>query len=154
MDRCEVGEVVEAIVTRLEPYGAWIEFNGQKGLVTIPEISWAPIEHPRVVLSVGQDIRVKILWVPADKPFSASIKAVSPELDPWRDPNRFAVGTEFTSPVVRILDYGVFLELLPSVWGLLRRGQWSGPVHIGDTFHVRVESVNTEKQQIELSIVT
>ena len=51
------------------------------------------------------------------------------------------------------IDYGVFLELLPSVWGLLRRGQWSGPVHIGDTFHVRVESVNTEKQQIELSIV-
>lgn len=147
------GSIVESKVTRLEQYGAWVECNGQKGLVVIPEVSWSRIGHPGEVLSIGEYVPVKILAVQPDGRFSALLKAVHPELDPWRDPTVFAAGMEFVGPVVRILEYGCFVELKPDVWGLLRRQQWPGPLAAGDRLRVRVESVDPQSRKIEVCCV-
>jgi len=150
MDPLTVGAIVEATVTRLEQYGAWIDSGGRTGLVEIPEVSWSRISHPSDALAIGQRVRVKVLVVREDGQFSASIRAVHPERDPWHDPTLFAVGTVFVGPVVGVLGYGCFVELRPEVWGLLRRGRWSS-LAVGDRVQVRVESVDVDSRKIEVS---
>lgn len=148
-----IGDFTEANVTRLEQYGAWIDCEGQTGLVTIPEVSWSRIGHPAEVLSIGQPVRVKVLGIREDGEFTASIRAVHPELDPWHDPSVFAVGTEFVGRVVRVLEYGCFVELRPEVWGLLRREKWKCPIAVGEQMQIRIESVDISARKIEVSQV-
>ena len=74
-----------------------------------------------------------------------------PELNPWRDPSLFAVGHVFTGPVVRVMNYGCFIELRPEVWGLLHRDRWSRSYEVADRVAVRVESVDPALRKIELS---
>lgn len=148
-----IGAIVEAVVTRLEQYGAWLDCAGRSGLVQIPEVSWSRIRHPSDVLSVGQRIRVKVLVVRADGKFTASIRAVHPEKDPWYDPAIFAVGAEFVGPVVLVTDYGCFVELRPEVWGLYKKEQWTRPMAVGDRVRVRVEKVDAESRKVEVSLL-
>lgn len=150
MEPVVVGEVVEAVVTRLEPYGAWIECGGRPGLVTIPEVSWSRIRHPGDVLAVGQAVRVKVLLAPTDHPFSASVRATRPDLNPWVDPTVFAAGTEFTAPVVRVLEYGCFVELRPDVWGLLKRGDSGNQPAVGEVLRVRVTHSDPTTRKVEV----
>jgi small subunit ribosomal protein S1 len=74
-----VGDVVEAVVTRLEHYGAWVEADGRRGLVRIPEISWARISHPKDVLTVGQRVAVKVLQLGGPDGFNGSIRHADPD---------------------------------------------------------------------------
>jgi small subunit ribosomal protein S1 len=142
------GDIIEAVVTRVEIYGVWIEHGGQRGLITIPELSWSRIAHPREVLTVGQVVRVKVLVASPGREFAASIRAAQPDSDPWREPSRFAVGAVFEAPVVRILEYGCFVELRPDVWGLLRCELWPHPLAVGDVVRIRVAQCDPETRKV------
>jgi ribosomal protein S1 len=150
MEPVAAGNTLEATVTRLENYGAWIESGGRVGLILIPDISWSRIRHPSEALAVGQQVTVKILNVAKDGKFSASLREIHPELNPWRDPTVFAVGNVFTCPVVLVLEYGCFVELRPDVWGLLKREQWTRSMAVGNRVRVRVESLDADQQKIEV----
>jgi small subunit ribosomal protein S1 len=143
------GAIIDAVVERIEPYGAWIDHEGHRGLVGIPEVSWCRIGHPGDALSVGQRVRVKVLAV-AEGQFSASIRAAHPELDPWRDPAEFSRGTAFVAPVVLETAYGFFVELRPEVWGLLPRKNCPDGVSVGDRLRVTVESTDVTRRKIEV----
>jgi small subunit ribosomal protein S1 len=147
----EPDQIVETTVTRLEHYGAWIDCAGRTGLVLIPEISWTRISHPAQALAVDQRVRVKVLNVQSDGKFTASIRGVHPEQDPWYDPSLFAPGTEFVGRVVLVPAYGAFVELRPEVWGLLRKGKWTRQVAVGDQLRVRIETVDETARKIEVS---
>ena len=150
METLAAGQILDAVVVRLEQYGAWIESGDRDGLILIPEISWSRIRHPGEVLKVGQLVTVQILHVGSDGKFSASLRAMHPELNPWRDPSLFAVGSRFCSRVVRVLDYGCFVELRPEVWGLLQRERWSRAYQVGDLVDVRVEYVEPKPRKVEV----
>ena len=99
MNPLTAGDVVEVVVTRLEPYGAWVEADGRPGLIRIPEIGWSPISHPRDVLAVGQRVRAVVLQVGGADGFNGSIRAARPERAARRaDPSAFAVGAGVRRP--------------------------------------------------------
>ena len=150
MEPLSVGAVIEASVTRLEPYGAWVECAGRPGLITIPEVSWSRISHPGDVLHVGQRVRAKVLVLGPAGELALSIRAAHPEQDPWRDPLTFAPGKEFVGPVALVLGYGCFVQLAPEVRGLLRRGHWSRDLAVGDRVCVRVVSADPITHKVEL----
>jgi small subunit ribosomal protein S1 len=145
------GQIVEATVTRLEQYGAWIDCAGRRGLVQIPEVSWRRISHPADALWVGQSLPVKVLIVREDGKFTASIRGVHPEQDPWYDPSLFAVGAQFTGRVVLVTEYGCFVELRPEVWGLLKREQWTKPLVVGDELRVCVKRSDPASRKVEVA---
>ena len=149
MEVLSPGLLIDAVVERIEAYGAWINHGGRRGLVAIPDVSWSRIRHPREALSIGQLVRVKVLAVAAGQ-FSASIRAAHPELDPWRDPTEFSEGTAFVAPVVLETGYGCFVELRPEVWGLLRRERCPEGVRVGDGLRVVVESTDAVHRRIEV----
>ena len=151
MDELFPGAIIDVIVERIEPYGAWVDHRGRRGLVAIPEVSWSRIRHPGEALSVGQRVRVKVLAV-AEDCFSASIRAAHPELDPWRHAAQFSKGTAFVAPVVLETAYGYFVELRPEVWGLLPREKCSAGVCVGDWLQVTVESTDEVRRMIEVSL--
>jgi small subunit ribosomal protein S1 len=151
MEVLSPGAIIDAVVERIEPYGAWIDHEGRRGLVGIPEVSWSRIRHPGEALSVGQRVRVKVLAVAKDQ-FSASIRAAYPELDPWRDPAEFSEGTAFVAPVVLETAYGCFVELRPEVWGLLPREKCPEEVRMGDLLRVTVEAIDAVHRKVEVSL--
>lgn len=56
----EIGDVYDAKVVSLQPYGAFVEFSGKSGLLHISEISWARVDKVEDVLKEGDNIRVKL----------------------------------------------------------------------------------------------
>ena len=146
------GDVLAVVVERLENYGAWIAVGEHRGLIRIPEISWRRISHPSEALSVGQVVRVRVLHVDTrDNTFTASLRVLYPEEDPWRDPSVFAVGNEFTGVVVRVLEYGAFVELFEGERGLIRAEAGKLLPEPGQRVRVRVVAVDVESRQVELA---
>ena len=88
----EIGSVVKGEVVRIADFGAFIDIDGVDGLLPISEISWQRIKHPSDVISLGQELEVKILKIDTDmKRISLSLKRMGD--NPWESiENEFQVG--------------------------------------------------------------
>src|SRR5438094_96218 len=108
------GDEIEGSVTRLEPFGAFVNIGGVDGLVHVSEISHDRTAHPRDALAEGQKVRVRVLRIDRlkdDRPrIGLSIKAAAP--DPWANVGeRFTKGLRVRGAVVRLTDFGAFVNL-------------------------------------------
>jgi (E)-4-hydroxy-3-methyl-but-2-enyl pyrophosphate reductase len=85
-EKYHVGDIVTGIIKRMVPFGAFVEIaDGIEGLVHISQISNVRIAKPDEVLSVGQEVEMKVMEVnPEIKKISLSIKEVKP-IDPVRE---------------------------------------------------------------------
>lgn len=102
------GSLIEVVVSSVEDFGLLVDFEGDKGVVLVTDIYWDCVgAHQRMVeaFKPGQKLRVKVLVVTPQQ-FSASIKDVHPENDPWRDPSVYATGTVHRGVVRLIFDFG------------------------------------------------
>lgn len=157
------GQELEGKVTRLEPFGAFIDLGGIEGLVHVSEISHGRVGHARDVVAVGDQVRVQVLKVEAGderRPrVSLSIRATTP--DPWETAvASFSVGARVPGVVVRLADFGAFVNLAPGVDGLVHVSQASDRriTHVrevlspGQAVEVIVLAVEPERKRISLSI--
>lgn len=121
----EVSRTYPGKVTRLQPFGAFIEVGpGVEGLVHVSEIDWSRrIAHPQDVLKVGQDVEVLILEADRKrKRLSLSIKQAA--ADPWSTAVAgLTVGSSIEVAVEKVTDFGVFCTLAPGVSGLMPASQ-------------------------------
>lgn len=156
-DRFGPGSQVEGRVTRIVPFGAFVELTpGVEGLVHISEMSWTKrVRHPSEVVSEGDTVRVTILSVDTDKrEVSCTLKDVA--ADPWKDvPERFPVGSKATGKVVSQTKYGFFVELADGVTGLLVHRNIAedkkSEVKVDAEIEVGIESVDMDNRRIALS---
>lgn len=155
-----VGDVVEGKVARMTNFGAFIDLGGVDGLVHVSEISHERVSQPSDVLSVGEDVKVKVLGLDPEKErISLSIKATQP--GPWEAAASEAPEeTVLEGTVKRVVDFGAFVEVFPGVEGLVHVSQIShkhiaNPSDVlkaGDKVKVKVLEVNPDKQRLSLSI--
>jgi small subunit ribosomal protein S1 len=120
----------EGAVTNMTDFGAFVEIEpGIEGLIHIGDLSWTRIKHPKDLLRKGQKVRVVVLEVDNErKRISLGYKQLN---DPWRDiQSRFSKDQEVPVKVIRLADFGAFVELEPGIEGL---------VHISQLSHVRVD---------------
>lgn len=156
----EKGAVIKGTVKRLTDFGAFVDVGGVDGLLHITDISWVRIKHPRDVLSENQEIEVKILNVdPEKKKISLGYKQLQPK--PWDlAADKYIVGEEVTGKVVRIAPFGAFVELEPSIDGLVHISQVANRriekvedvLSLGQEITAKILEVNPEKKRISLSI--
>ncbi|MDR1496743.1 MAG: bifunctional 4-hydroxy-3-methylbut-2-enyl diphosphate reductase/30S ribosomal protein S1 [Clostridiales Family XIII bacterium] len=134
-DTINVGDIIDGKVMRFTEYGAFVDIGGIDGLLHISEISWGKLRHPEEVLSIDQEIKVKVLSMNKDKEkISLGYKQNLPE--PWSVINEtYQVGQTITGKAVQIKDYGVFVELEPGLDGL---------VHISEIAYKRVNNIEDE----------
>ena len=160
MEKLVAGDVVEGKVARLTNFGAFIDLGGVDGLVHVSEISYERVNKPADALKVGQEVKVKVLSVDAEKGrISLSIKQTLPE--PWEQvPEQVAEGDVREGTVKRLTSFGAFVEVLPGVEGLVHISQISHK-HIatpnevltsGEKVQVKVLSVDAADHRLALSI--
>ena len=154
------GEVVKGTVKRLTDFGAFVDIGGVDGLLHVTDISWVKIKHPRDILSENQEIEIKILNVdPEKKKISLGYKQLQPK--PWDlVPQKYMAGDTVEGKVVRIAPFGAFVELEPTIDGLVHISQVANRriekvedvLSIGQMIRAKVLEVNPEKKRISLSI--
>jgi len=153
----------EGRVTRLMPYGAFVEiFPGVDGMVHISEISWSRLEKPNEVLSVGDSVRVKVIGVEEGKGGRISLSMKQLEGDPWESlEGKVREGDKVTGKVKRCTGFGAFVELFPGVEGLVHISEMSYTkrvmkpeevVSVGDRVPVVVKEIDLSGRRISLSI--
>ncbi len=105
------------IVTRLTNFGAFVDLGGIEGLLHISEISWARVESPSDLFSIGDEIEAKIIRLQGEK-ISLSMKAL--QENPFEDAvEDIKEGDVVACKVVRTLSFGSFVEIKPGVEGLI-----------------------------------
>jgi small subunit ribosomal protein S1 len=161
-ERYRVGNRVMGKVRNLTDFGAFIELEaGVDGLLHISDMSWTRnVGHPSEVLKKGQELETQILNIDKDnKRISLGLKQIQP--DPWTTvAQRYPMGSRVTGKVVRLTDFGAFVELEPGVDGLLHISQMSSRsvgtpaeiVNVGDELTLLVIRVDPNERRIGLSL--
>jgi small subunit ribosomal protein S1 len=161
-DRYKVGQRVLGRVRNLTDFGAFVELEpGVDGLLHISDMSWTrSVAHPSEVIKKAQDLETVILNIdPEQKRISLGLKQLQP--DPWATvAQRYPMGSRVTGKVVRLTDFGAFVELEPGVDGLLHISQMSHRpisrpdelVNVGDELTLLVIRVDSNERRIGLSL--
>ncbi len=119
------GDTVNGTVRTLMPYGAFVDIGGVDGLLHVSDISRARVTKPEDILSVGQQLTLRILKIdPDSKKISLGLKQL--EADPWTTaPERYLAGQRVTGNVTRLMDFGAFVEIEPGLEGLIHISEMS-----------------------------
>ena len=158
--KLEVGSVVTGKVARLTSFGAFIDLGGVDGLVHVTELSHERNVSPKSVVSVGDEIEVKVLAIDEEAGrVSLSLKATTP--GPWDGvEQKLAAGDVIEGKVKRLTDFGGFVEVLPGIDGLVHISQISHKrvenpkdvLSVGQDVTVKVLEVNADAERVSLSI--
>jgi small subunit ribosomal protein S1 len=157
----EVGASMNGVVKNITDYGAFIDLGGIDGLLHITDMSWGRLNSPSEVLTVGDEIQVKVLSFDANtQRVSLGLKQLQP--DPWVSvAEKYTPNQRLRGKVVSLTDYGAFVELEPGVEGLIHVTEmtWnrrvkhpSKVVSIGDEVEVVVLSVDLDNHRISLGM--
>jgi len=143
------------------PYGAFIDLGGVDGLLHVSDIAHTRITKPEDVLTVGQELQVRILKIdPETKKISLGLKQLQAE--PWQTaPDRLQTGQRITGTVTRLTDFGAFVEIEPGVEGLIHISEmsWSKKVRHpsdllkqGDRVDAVILAIKPEERRISLGL--
>jgi len=119
--RFPVGKHVKGKITKLVPYGAFVEVEeGVEGLVHVSELSWTKrITRPSDILTNGQEIEAVVLGVnKEEQKISLGVRQLEP--NPWDDvETRYPIGTSIKGKVRNLTAYGAFIELEDGIDGMV-----------------------------------
>ena len=150
-----VGDVKQGKVVELADFGAFVDVDGIRGLVHISELSWSRARHPRDVVSVGDEVEVRVVRIqPAKLRLGLSMKQGT---DPLKG---IEVGTRCSGQVSRLVDFGAFVQIPPGVEGLVHLSELSEyrvrhpeeVVTLGEDVTVKIIGVNRKRRTVDLSI--
>jgi len=155
------GDTVQGTVRSLTDFGAFIDLGGVDGLLHVGEISWARVAKAEDVLSVGQEVEVKVLKIePETRRISLSMKQLLPH--PWDSvPERYKAGDRVRGTVTRLTDFGAFLELEPGVEGMIHISEmsWGKKVRtpadmltVGDNAEVVILRIDPAEHRLSLGL--
>ena len=160
LDELEEGKVYTGRVTSLADFGAFININGADGLVHLSELSWDHITHPREVLEVGQEVKVKVINVDREKKrIGLSVRAL--QEDPWRARvQKYSVGQLVEGVITRLTKFGAFARLEGDIEGLIHISEIADhriehPKEVlkeGDVKSLRVIRIDADQHRIGLSL--
>ncbi|RMG02241.1 MAG: S1 RNA-binding domain-containing protein, partial [Planctomycetota bacterium] len=159
-DSLAPGQVREGVVRRLTDFGAFVDIGGVDGLLHVSQMGWGRVKHPSEVVQEGQTIKVRVDKVDRDaRRISLSYRDMTQ--DPWLDVERkYPINSAVRGKVVKIMEFGAFVELEPGVEGLVHISElankrvWrvSDVVSEGDEVDVAVLSIDKEQRRISLSM--
>ena len=155
------GQQIKGVVKNLTDYGAFVDLGGVDGLLHITDMAWRRIRHPSEVVTVGDEVMVKILKFDREKNrVSLGMKQLGD--DPWVDlTRRYPERARVPAVVTNLTDYGCFAEIEEGVEGLVHVSEmdWTNKnvhpskvVAVGDNIEVMVLDIDEERRRISLGI--
>ncbi len=161
LQELEIGQIFhKARVANVVKFGVFVDLEGVDGLVHLSELDWELVKHPSELFGVGDEIDVQILDVDVDKErVSLSRKALLP--NPWMIfSEAHHPGETLTGSVIRVMDFGAFVELAPGIVGLVHAseigysagGDPQQVVKAGEKVIVWILDIDAERERVSLSM--
>jgi len=155
-----VGDIVKGEIKRFASFGAFAQVNGIDGLIHLSQISWKHINKADEVLKKGDILDLKIIDLNREaNKLSLSIKQLTPE--PWKNVvEKYPEDSIVLGKVVRLNDFGAFIELEPGLDGLVHISKisYDRVLHpsevltIGEEVKAKILSVDPINKRVSLSI--
>jgi len=156
-----VGMEMKGVVRSVQNFGAFVDLGGVDGLIPSSEIGWDRTERPEDVVSVGQEVTVKVIGLDwAKNRLTLSLKALQD--DPWESKaDKYSVDERVKGVIVRLAPFGAFVNLEPGIDGLIHISHLGAGRHIhhpkevvavGQMVEPIVLSVDKENRKISLSL--
>lgn len=145
--KIDVNSRLKGVVRRIVDYGAFVDIGGIDGLIHISELAWCRVRKVTDIVNVDDEVEVVVIDIDKEKgKVALSLKGITE--NPWNDAvSKFKVGNNITGKVVRIVDFGAFVEIEPGVDALL---------HISQISHNHTDSVASVlkvAQEIEAQVI-
>ena len=161
LQKIEVNKIYEGRVSTITNFGCFVKidisFNKKKipveGLVHISELSWQKVENINNLLKEGDEVKVKVIGVEENK-LALSIKQAKD--DPWiKAIQKYKVDSKHKGKVVRVSDFGVFVQLEPGVEGLVHMTKIPPDLRLskGEEVNVYVEEIDSKSKKLSLGLV-
>ena len=155
------GSIVKGIVKNITDYGAFLDLGGVDGLLHITDMAWKRVRHPSELISIGDEIDVKVLKFDKEKTrVSLGLKQLNE--DPWFEISKaHPEGSKLKGKITNIADYGCFVEIQNGVEGLVHVSEmdWTNKnanpeklVTIGQEIEVMILDIDPERRRISLGI--
>ena len=155
-----LNDVVTGTVARFASFGAFVVVNGFDCLAHVSDLSWTNVKNPSDVLELGKSYDFVVLKIDQEnKKVSIGYKQLQPK--PWElVAEKYAVGDVITGKVVRIVDFGAFVEVEKGIDGLVHVSQISheflenpaSALKVGDEVTAKILAIAPEKEKMNLSI--
>ena len=156
----KVDEIRSGVVSSVVNFGAFVDLGGMDGLVHVSELSWKHVEHPSSVVTVGDEVTVKVLEVDLDRErISLSLKAT--QLDPWQVfASSHQVGELVYGRVTKLVPFGSFVQVGEGIEGLVHISEMAAHhveaaeqvVTPGEELWVKIVEIDLDRRRISLSI--
>jgi small subunit ribosomal protein S1 len=160
LDDLQPGDLRKGTVSSVVNFGAFVDLGGMDGLVHVSELSWQHVSHPGEVVSVGDEVTVKVLEVDRERErISLSIRQTRE--DPWEEFAReISVGEIVDGSVTKTVPFGAFVSVGEGVEGLVHVSEIAThhvespelELSIGQQVRVKVTEVDADRRRVSLSI--
>jgi small subunit ribosomal protein S1 len=154
------GDILTGRVNQLTNFGAFIDLGGADGLAHISELSWQRVNHPREVLSPGQEVQVMVVEIDAERErIGLSLRRLQP--NPWDTiDQRYSLGQLVSGPVTNVAPFGAFVQIEEAVEGLIHASELDADpqaqprdlLQPGQIITARIISLDKQRQRMGLSL--
>lgn len=154
------GDIITGRVNQLTNFGAFIDLGGADGLAHISELSWQRVNHPREVLSPGQEVQVMVVEVDAERErIGLSLRRL--QENPWDTiDQRYNLGQLITGPITNVTPFGAFVQIEEAVEGLIHASELNADpqaqprdlLQPGQVVTAKIISLDKQRQRMGLSL--
>ncbi len=153
------GQTVTGEISSIRDFGAFVDLGGADGLIPVSEIAWSRVDKVEECFTVGQKVEVLVKSIDWEKDrISLSYKAT--QADPWDEVStKFPVASTHLGTVVRLAQFGAFVNLAPGIDGLLHISKLGGGKRInhprealeeGQQVEVKIDAIDLDERRISL----
>ncbi len=162
-ERIKEDAILSGKIKNITDYGIFVDLGGVDGLVHITDMSWSRIGHPSDMVSIGDEIKVKVIKIEnEDKQKKVYLGMKQLTEDPWKDiEKKFEVDSIVKGNIVNIVEYGLFVEIEKGIEGLVHKSEITYDKYpskakklynIGNEVEVKIINIDTKNRRMSLSI--
>jgi small subunit ribosomal protein S1 len=160
-EKTEIGDEVEGVVKTFTSFGAFIDLGGFDGLLHINDMSWGHLNSPKELISLGDEIRVKVIRLDSEeKKINLSLKHFTE--DPWTHfEDKYQIGDVVKGKVTKLTDFGAFIEIEEGIEGLAHISELSWVkkirhpkelLQVNDIVETKILSYDIQQSKLSLGL--
>ena len=160
-----VGVVLEGVITRIQPFGAFVDIGGIDGLIPVSELSFGRIGSPDEVVKVGEQVTVEVIRIEQDPKRPGQERIGLSLKSQLQDPivahaEELTLGAQLVGRITRLESYGAFVELFPGIEGLVHVSEITDRrirhpedvLQAGEHVQVRIKEVDLDRRRVSLTM--
>ncbi len=160
LDNLKPGDSIKGMISNIVDFGAFVDLEGIDGLIHISELSWGHVNHPSEVLSIGQEVSVKVLDIDRNRQ-RVSLGLKQTREDPWKGlVDAHQVGDIIKGKVTKLVSFGAFVQISEGIEGLVHISELAAHhvekpeevVAVGDEVEVKIIEIDGQRRRLSLSI--